>query len=134
MLSLAGQAQLIKFVLFFIQAYWTCHFMLLEAVHKKIQTIFTRFLWKGNPDSKGGDKIGWPRVCVPKEEGDLNFKIQKIGINLNFYTISIELFVKTTPCVLNGSITRSSSTIIFGSCSSPQTFLGFGKRFSSYVL
>lgn len=57
LLSLAGRLQLIKAVLFSIQAYWSKHFMLPSAVHKQLQTYFTRFLWKGDPSVKGGAKV-----------------------------------------------------------------------------
>ena len=44
LLSFAGRAQLIKAVLFSIQAFWSNHFLLPAAVHKQIQRIMTRFL------------------------------------------------------------------------------------------
>lgn len=46
LLSFAGRMQLIRAVLFPIQAYWSAHFILLGAIHKIMQKLFTRFLWK----------------------------------------------------------------------------------------
>lgn len=70
----AGRLQLVRAVLFSIQAYWTKHFVFPKLVHKKIVTIMTRFLWKGNIDSKGGAKVAWENLCKPKDEGGLNIK------------------------------------------------------------
>ena len=77
LLSFAGRAQLIQAVLLAIQSFWTAHFMLPAAVHKKIQQILTRFLWKGNAHSIGGVKVSWEHVCLPKEEGGLGIKNPK---------------------------------------------------------
>lgn len=74
LLSFAGRVQLIKAVLFAIQAYWTRHFMLPAAVHKKLQQIFTRFLWRGDHSKIGGAKISWVNVCKPRNEGGLGIK------------------------------------------------------------
>lgn len=60
-LSLAGCVQMIKAVLFAIQAYWSNHFILPRAIHKHLQSIFTRFLWKGDISKKW-----WARVCWKK--------------------------------------------------------------------
>ncbi|KAL8091472.1 hypothetical protein AgCh_033906 [Apium graveolens] len=43
-------------------------------VHATIQSLLTRFLWKGNINHKGGAKIAWSVVCLPKEEGGLGLK------------------------------------------------------------
>lgn len=74
LLSFAGRVQLIKAVLFAIQAYWTRHFMLPVAIHKKLQQMFTRFLWKGDHTKTGGAKVSWAAVCKPWEEGGLGLK------------------------------------------------------------
>lgn len=44
-LSFAGRALLLKAILFSIQSFWTNHFMLPKAVHKQLQTLFTRVIW-----------------------------------------------------------------------------------------
>lgn len=74
LLSLAGRLQLIKSVLFTIQAYWSNHFLLPGGVHKKLQSLFTHFLWKGDISQKGRAKVAWDRVCLPKSEGGLGLK------------------------------------------------------------
>lgn len=73
-LSFAGRLQLIKAVLFSVQAFWTNHFLLPKGVHKHMQQLFTRFLWKGDATSLGGAKVSWNDICLPKEEGGLGIK------------------------------------------------------------
>lgn len=57
LLSFVGRVQLLRTILFAMQAYWTRNFILPQSVHSKLQTLFTRFLWKGDINSKGGAKI-----------------------------------------------------------------------------
>lgn len=61
-------------MLFSIQSFWENHFLLPGAVHKQIQQLFTRFLWSGDVQKKGGAKVAWERVCLPIEEGGLGIK------------------------------------------------------------
>lgn len=71
LLSFAGRALLIKSVVCAIQAFWCSHFLLPTAVHDLVQSLLTRFLWKGNINQKRGEKIDWSTVCLPKDEGSL---------------------------------------------------------------
>ena len=73
-LSFAGRVQLVKSVLFCMQAFWTNHFNIPVGVHRIIKSLFTRFLWKGNTNSNGGAKVAWKFLCLPKEEGGLGLK------------------------------------------------------------
>lgn len=43
-------------------------------VHREIQSLLTRFLWKGNINQKNGAKVAWETVCLPKSEGGLGVK------------------------------------------------------------
>lgn len=74
LLSFAGRVLLIKSVLCAIEAYWCNHFILPSLVHKEIQSLLTRFLWKGNINNKGGAKVAWDVVCLPRVEGGLGVK------------------------------------------------------------
>lgn len=73
-LSFAGRALLIKSVICVLESFWCNHFLLPSAVHANIQSLLTRFLWKGNINHKGGAKVAWTTVCLPKKEGDLGIK------------------------------------------------------------
>lgn len=74
MLSFAGRVQLIRAVLISIQSYWSSHFILPNAVHKVIQKLLTRFLWKGDISKVGGAKVKWDNVCLPHSERGLGLK------------------------------------------------------------
>lgn len=77
LLSFAGRVQLTKSVLFAMQSYWTNHFMLPALVHNHIQSIMTRFIWKGDAHKKGGARVAWSKLCLPKDEGGLGLKNPK---------------------------------------------------------
>ncbi|XP_074360733.1 uncharacterized protein LOC141700980 [Apium graveolens] len=51
------RALLIKSVVCAIEAFWCNHFLLPGAVHSTIQSLLTKFLWRGNINHKGGAKI-----------------------------------------------------------------------------
>jgi hypothetical protein len=58
-LTYAGCLQLIKSVLFSIQVYWSSMFILPCSIIKKIESIFSAFLWKGTSLSPVGAKVAW---------------------------------------------------------------------------
>jgi hypothetical protein len=55
-LSFAGQLQLLTFVLFSLQIYWTCMFILPKGVIKDMTQKFNRFLWNGKDDNSAKAK------------------------------------------------------------------------------
>lgn len=73
-LSIAGRIQLIRSVLHAIQAYWASVFVLPIAVMDQIEKIFRQFLWKGPDLGKGGAKVAWDEVCLPKDERGLGIR------------------------------------------------------------
>lgn len=73
-LSYAGRAQLVKTILFAIQVYWSSLFILLQGVIKSIEQIWISFLWKDDDVSKGGGKVAWETLCLPRKEGGLGIK------------------------------------------------------------
>lgn len=73
-LAYSGRLQLIKSVLFSIQSFWCSHFMLPKAVLRSIQSILSRFLWKGPSLSKYGAKVSWSTISAPIAEGGLGIK------------------------------------------------------------
>lgn len=74
LLSFAGRALLIKSVIHAIESFWSNHFLLPSGVHATIQSLLTRFLWKGNINHKSGAKMSWDSICLPREEGGLGLK------------------------------------------------------------
>lgn len=67
-LSFAGRVQLIKVVLFSIQAFWSNPFMSPTAIHDLIQSLLTKFLWRGNINDKSGAKVYWKTIYLPHVE------------------------------------------------------------------
>ncbi|GAV93036.1 hypothetical protein CFOL_v3_36414, partial [Cephalotus follicularis] len=73
-LSFGGRLQLLKSVLFSIQVFWCCTFVLPVAVTKECDRILISFLWHGVGNSKKGGKVAWSKVFRPREEGGLGIK------------------------------------------------------------
>lgn len=73
-LSFASRLQLISFVLYSIQVYWTSIFCLPKKVIHVVEQKFSRFLWNGKVDGVAKAKVSWKDLCVPKQEGGLGIK------------------------------------------------------------
>lgn len=72
-ISQAGRVQLINAILFSIQGYWAMFLFLPKCVLKKLQSIMSRFLWRGNFSGPCQFKVAWTECCLPKLEGGLGF-------------------------------------------------------------
>jgi hypothetical protein len=70
----ASRLQLIKSVLFLIQMYWTSLFILPCTTIRKIESIFSTFLWKGSSLTHTRAKVAWQSICFPLREGGLGIK------------------------------------------------------------
>jgi hypothetical protein len=73
-LSFAGRLQLIQSILFSIQMYWSSIFILPKKVIKAIEHHFNHYLWQGKSTGRGGIRVAWDKVCLPKREGGLGLK------------------------------------------------------------
>ena len=73
-LSFAGRLLLVKTVIFSIQVYWSCIFILPKSIIKKIEQIMRNYLWKGDETNSKGAKVAWEDLCVSLDEGGLNIK------------------------------------------------------------
>ena len=73
-LNHAGRLQLLKVVLFGIQAYWTSHLFLPKFALKKLQSLFVKFLWSGSFNATKQVKVSWHDCCLPKSEGGLGLR------------------------------------------------------------
>lgn len=73
-LSFAGRIQLVRSVLFAIQAYWSSFFVLPSSIIKDIKSILSRFISKGPSLQKYGAKVAWVKMALPFSEGGLNLK------------------------------------------------------------
>jgi hypothetical protein len=68
-LSFAGRLQLIQSVLYSIQMYWSSIFILPKKVIKAIEYYFNHYLWQGKCTGRGGIRVAWDKVCLPKKGG-----------------------------------------------------------------
>ncbi|KAJ6978394.1 hypothetical protein NC653_026709 [Populus alba x Populus x berolinensis] len=73
-LTYAGRLQLIKAVLFSIQVYWSFLFILPRMTIRKIEGIFSAFLWRGTALTHSGAKVAWQSICFLLREGGLGIK------------------------------------------------------------
>ena len=70
-LSYAGRLQLVKAVLFSLQAFWASIFYLPKKVCSKIKNLMSRFLWSGTSMESHKTKVAWREITRPKREGGL---------------------------------------------------------------
>lgn len=54
--------------------YWCNVFMLPKKVTRKVESICSAFLSKGNASHAKGAKVCWEALCLPKPEGGLGLK------------------------------------------------------------
>ena len=73
-LNHAGRLQLIKTVLFGMQAYWSSHLFLPKHILKTIQSYFVKFLWSGSSTGHKQVKVSWKECCKLISEGGLGIK------------------------------------------------------------
>ncbi|KAG7573766.1 Reverse transcriptase zinc-binding domain [Arabidopsis suecica] len=73
-LSFAGRLQLLGSVISGIVCFWISTFILPQGCIKKIESLCSRFLWRGNIDQSRGARVSWATVCLPKPEGGLGLR------------------------------------------------------------
>ena len=49
--------------------YWSSIFILPKKVIKAIEYYFNHYLWQGKCTSRGGIRVAWDKVCLPKKGG-----------------------------------------------------------------
>lgn len=73
-LSFAGRLQLLATVIAGITNFWSCAFILPKGCLAEIDSICSKFLWKGKSDGHYSAKVSWESVTTPKKEGGLGLK------------------------------------------------------------
>lgn len=77
-LSYAGRVQLVKTVIFGVQAYWAQIFVLPSKVMKIIQAYCRSYIWlRANVITKRA-LVSWDKMCTPKSDGRLNLVNLKV--------------------------------------------------------
>lgn len=73
-LSFSGRLLLIKTVISGITIFWCSAFILPKACIKRINSLCSVFLWKGNIESNNNARVAWDRVTLTKAQGSLGIK------------------------------------------------------------
>lgn len=73
-LSFAGRLQLLSTVIAGIVNFWSCAYILPKACIEEIDSLSSRFLWKGKTDGTNAAKVAWNSVTKPKAEGGLGLR------------------------------------------------------------
>lgn len=71
-LSYAGRIQLVKSVIFGIQAYWAQLFILPSKVLKMIDAMCRSYIWSGTNTITRKSYVAWDRMCTPKSTRGMN--------------------------------------------------------------
>ncbi|XP_057810311.1 uncharacterized protein LOC131024792 [Salvia miltiorrhiza] len=73
-LSLAGRITLVKAVLQAIPIYQLSFSLMPKTIVRRVNSIFVKFLWGGNGESKSLAWIKWSDLCSKFDEGGLGFR------------------------------------------------------------
>lgn len=73
-LSFSGRLLLIKTVIAGITTFWCSSFILPKACIKRINSMCSVFLWKGDVESRNTARVSWETVVLPKKQGGLGIK------------------------------------------------------------
>lgn len=84
--------QLIKSVLNGVQLYWSSVSILPKAVIKRVESIFSSFVWAGEIESHYEAKVNWKEICQPLKGGEF-------GINRSCSLEYLSCAQKSLECV-----------------------------------
>ncbi|XP_048624020.1 uncharacterized protein LOC125592699 [Brassica napus] len=73
-LSFSGRLLLIKTVISGITTFWCSAFILPKACIKRINSLCSVFLWKGDIESHNSKRVAWDTVTLTKSQGGLGIK------------------------------------------------------------
>lgn len=73
-LSFDGRCLLIKIVITGTVNFWISTFQLPKSCVKKIESLYSRFLWSGSLNKHPNVKVFWTTACLPKHEGGIGLR------------------------------------------------------------
>lgn len=77
-LSYVGRLQLVKTLLFGVQAYWDQLFLLPNKVIKMIEVVCRSYLWTVEATIIKKTLVDWDTICLPRRIDELDFLNLKI--------------------------------------------------------
>lgn len=79
-LSYAGRLLLIQSVIASMKNFWCAAFCLPQACIDEIESMWSAFIWSGNPNDTSKSKVTWEDVCCPVVEGGLGIRrVQEVS-------------------------------------------------------
>ncbi|CAG7894458.1 unnamed protein product [Brassica rapa] len=74
-LSKGGKQVMIKSILLALPTYVMSTFLLPLEICENLDSAIAQFWWSSNPPKKGIHLAKWEKVCLPKDEGGIGFRL-----------------------------------------------------------
>lgn len=74
-LTKAGKEILIKVIALALPTYVMSSFLLSLEICDKLASAIARYWWSTNPPKRGMHRARWEKLCYPKEEGGMGFRV-----------------------------------------------------------
>ncbi|XP_013594673.1 PREDICTED: uncharacterized protein LOC106302786 [Brassica oleracea var. oleracea] len=74
-LSKGGKEVLIKSILLALPTYVMCTFLLPLEICENLAAAIAKFWWSSNPPKRGMHWAKWEKVCLPREDGGIGFRL-----------------------------------------------------------
>ena len=74
-LSKGGKEVLIKSILLALPTYVMSRFLLLLEICENLASAIAQFWWSSNPPKRGIHWAKWEKMCAPREEGGVGFRM-----------------------------------------------------------
>ena len=130
-LSKGGKEVLIKSILLALPAYVMSTFLIPLEICKNLASAIAQFWWSSNPPKRGIHWAKWEKVCLPREEGGIGFRMIH-EFNLALLAKQLWRLVQFPDSlvarVLRGRYYRLSSSYVWTSISAARKLLLMGIR------
>ena len=74
-LSKRGKEVLIKSILFALPTYVMSSFLLPLEICENLASVIKQFRWSSNPPKRGIHCTKWEKLCIPREESGISFRL-----------------------------------------------------------
>ncbi|XP_033143430.1 uncharacterized protein LOC117132712 [Brassica rapa] len=121
-LSKGGKEFLIKSILLDLPTYVICSFLLPLEICENLASAIAQFWWSSNPPKRGVHWAKWEKMCAPREEGGIGFRMI-YEFNLTLLAKQLWRLVQFPDSlvarVLRGRYYRLSSPLRIGTADTP---------------